>query len=751
MRRALLAALLLLLAPALGGIRCTAGPVLPPLAAVAPADGASGVARSVWPALDFAAPVDPAAIGALLLLCDGVPVGTRAHRLDADSVVVQPDALLPAAGDCQLVVGTDAGPEVVRFATAPGDASFRAVYDRTDPDRPLPFPDDFFLAPDAGTATGYALDLTLPDPPGDARLLLGNIARVAEEGSDGWSPIGNLGVQLSQAPDPASLPLDRVASLDPLGSVALLDLTPGSPTHGERIPFKLVPRSDTFPPEPVAHTLVIFPGIPLEPRGTYGLVVTDRVLSGTGGALRRSAFFDGVVSGATPGEPPEAAATRPLAEEVLLAAEALSPVPIPRRDVALAVRLTVRSTDAFPDDLLAMREDVKATPPNVQVQEVSSAAGGTRIELVGTFDAPSWGDGARLARGADGLPQAIGTRTIPFEMALPPAAASGGGAPLVMYQHGSPGSAQEEVPRAFARFLGGAGFAVAGFTDVLNRRFATSEEQQFAILGATLFDGQAPDFYVQTYAEQMAFVQALQSMATLDVLPVGAPDGVPDVDPSVLVYEGISYGSNHAQALLAYEPGIEAAALVVGAVRFIELLEHQDRTTPLGGPRLIEEVLPDFVSGLRAPDLVMGLALFALTYDRQDPQNHARFLYRDPLVVDGTAKKASILVVEGLDDSFTANNSTRSLAWLLGPVPQLAPALVRVPDLPLAAGPVQGNVAADTTAAFVQYAPAGGPVPPTPGCELQPEGHFCAQSAPSARAQRLDFYESALVGVPVID
>jgi hypothetical protein len=147
----------------------------------------------------------------------------------------------------------------------------------------------------------------------------------------------------------------------------------------------------------------------------------------------------------------------------------------------------------------------------------------------------------------------------------------------------------------------------------------------------------------------------------------------------------------------------------------------------------------------------MGLHLFAITYDRQDPQNHARFLFREPLEIDGTTQKASLLVVEGIDDSFTSNNSTRSLARQLGGIPQLAPAPIPVPDLSQQAGPIQGNVDATTTAAMVQYVPAGAAVPPTPGCESQFEGHYCAQTAPSARGQRVRFYQSALSGVPVID
>jgi len=120
--------------------------------------------------------------------------------------------------------------------------------------------------------------------------------------------------------------------------------------------------------------------------------------------------------------------------------------------------------------------------------------------------------------------------------------------------------------------------------------------------------------------------------------------------------------------------------------------------------------------------------------------------------VDGTTRKASILVFEGIGDSFIPNNATRSLAWTLGPIPHLAPVVVPVSYLPVADGPLQGNVNAETSAAFVQFAPSGIPgIPPSPGCIFQEEGHYCAQTAPEARELRASFYRSAVDGVPVIE
>jgi hypothetical protein len=725
-------------------------PLLPSLVASTPAEGGT-VVRTAWPVLDFSSSVDRKALGRILLTCNGAVITTTRSKLDSDTVVILPSTPMPAAAACRLRLGTAGGTTFVHFQTFAAGPAFTAVHDRRDPDQPLPFPDDFMTVPDASTATGLRPNLTLPNVQGTASSLISVLGNTTETTSDGWSPIGHLAVQISEAVDAASVPTDRDASMDPLSTVALLDLTPGSSSFGERVPFQLIPRSDTLPGEPVSHALVMSPGIALEPLGVYGLVVTDRVLDTFGEPLARSSFGTAVSGMFVSGEDPEITQARNLAEDVVSVAGTISPVPILRDDVVMAVRLTIRSTDHFVDDPLAMRQDVLATPPNLVITSVTASAHPDVAAIVeGTFDSPLWLNALYLQHDAQGALVTSGTKTVPFILSLPTSAASGVPAPIIMYQHGNPGSAQAGVPFSGQRY-GGDGFAVAGFTDAINRILPGVNIQQQVIFGNVILNGAAPDFYLTTYGEQMAFVSALKSMGTLDVLPVGAPDGMPDLDPTSLAYEGMSYGSVHAQAFLAYEPEIAAAGLVVGAVRLAEQLEYQDRTLPTGGEPFLTVLLPGILTGLRAPDLWMTLHLFAVSYDPQDPHNHARFIYRQPVLVDGTTQKASILVVEGIDDSFTPNNSTRSLARQLGGIPQLLPNALRVSDLPEQAGPIQANIDATTTAAMAQYVPNGAAIPPSPGCIGQFEGHVCGAGAPEAVAQRSSFYQSAQIGVPIID
>jgi hypothetical protein len=376
--------------------------------------------------------------------------------------------------------------------------------------------------------------------------------------------------------------------------------------------------------------------------------------------------------------------------------------------------------------------------------------------LFGTFRAIEWRREGNLDRDEQGLPVPVRNRRIPFIAAFPKAAA-GARVPVVMYQHGNPGSAQREVPGQARRYLAEAGFAVAGFTDNLNRELSPGQlgdiaiqAQVFGVLAGIMEQQKIPDFWHQTNAEQMTFLRALEALANADVSGFCAGAGVagvPDLDPEApQTYVGISQGANHAPALLAYSPEIRAAAMIVGGGRLAETLIHQAADT----------ILPQlgvFFPSLTPADTYVGFSIFQADFDRQDAHNHARYLYREPIPVLGSTRKPSILFVEGLEDTLVPNNASDSLAWLIGPLPHLEPVQRAVPFLAPVAGPVVANVDAETTAAFYQYVPVGvDGIAPTPGCTvLSPgsasEGHYCAQSAAESLRQRSVFLQSALSDV----
>jgi hypothetical protein len=723
-------------------------PPFPALLASDPVAGRADVARTAWLRLDFASQWEAHADDTLALDCGGDPRSFAATRVSPTRVVVNPDADLPAGGACALSWDGPAGRESLAFGLAAAGETASIVYDRSDPSQIPPFPDDYWLVPDASTETGLRVAIETPAAADDVVQLFD--ALLTDTGAlDGWSPLAMIAIELSAQPDQSSLPMTPAASLDPLASVGLFDLTPGAGSYGHRVPFQLYCRDDELPGQDRASTLVAFPSVPLTPGGRYAFVVTRRALAAASRPFEASPFFASALAPAAPGEDPAIDAVRALVVPELEALEAVAFPTLPREDVALALRISVRSTTDLPRDLLAMKQQVLAEPaPAVTVTSVATNATTGRTTVRGTWQAPSWLQSIFLARDAAGVPRIVRRAAVPFVLVLPPAAQHGP-VPVVMYQHGSPGNADELLQAA--DHLVRAGFAVAGFTDPLNRLYADAYAQMSGVFGALLFSGHVPGFWTETYGEQLAFLRALESLAAIDFLPHTAPDGIRELDLSrPLGYLGLSYGSNHGQAFLPYAPEIRAAALVTGATRISELLFWQDARDPLetGG---VLQLIAGQIPSIRAPDAWVGLSIFQSIFDAQDPHNQAAFLYANPIEVAGTTRKPSVLVVEGIDDSFTTNNSTRSLAWTAGPIPHLSPRLDPVHWLPEADGSVRGNVDVETTAAFVQYAPYNRFwIEPSPACEAEreTEGHYCGQLA--SEPQQTAFFLSALDGTPTI-
>jgi hypothetical protein len=643
--------------------------------------------------------------------------------------------------------------EVVRAVRAvlegcPGPVVY---YDRDDRRRTNPFPDDFWLVADPQQTTGVRLDIAPPvataDVNGIFRILLREVNRL-----DGFSPIAHFVIELSDAPDLSSLPLTPAESLAHEASIGLFDLTAGSPTFGARVPFRVLVRNEQNVLGIRSHSLLIFPSVSLTPGGRYGFVVSSRLRAANGERFRPSQFFRRVLGTEQGTDSDAVRKVRALSREVLAAVATREPNTA--AGAVLAVRLSVRSMESVASDLRAIKEQVLAAPPPpfeiVSVTPERSPDSPVAAIVRGVWEAPDWRDGLYFARGPDGKPRQVKTNRVPFVLALPKASLQGP-VPLTMYQHGNPGSAEREVPIEARDYLAGAGFAVAGFTDNLNREVsagaASSEEaitrQVTAVFFALVQDRKIPDYWVQLNAEQLAFIRLLQSLGSLDLLPAGAPDGVPELDTQLpLTYVGISQGANYAPGLLPYAPEIAAAALVVGGARLTETLIHQ---RPDDFVLLLGQVFPNMTPA----DVWVAMSLFQHGFDRQDEHNHARFVYREPFEVAGTRKKASVLLTEGLNDSLVPNHATEALAWLFD-LPHLRPVQRAVPFLIPVDGPLQGNIDPLTTAGFFQFVPTGiADVPPTPGCAaLHPsigsEGHYCAQDAREAREQRIEFLRSAL-------
>jgi len=728
---------------------------LPPIVSADPAEGAANVPRSTWIRIELAEPIDPEDLaGQVAVQCGNAAASTAASvtPLAPNIVLLNPAeiAQLQPGAACTVRLANLA----LHFTVAAAGAPATVLYDRDDARRLAPLPDDVFTVAEA-TATGLRLNVPLPEGPADLQQIFNGLLPETNK-LDGFSPIAHWVIELSDAVDPTSLPLTPTASLDPLASVRLLDLS-AAPPH--RVPFRIEPRTDQSVMGVTTHSLLLYPSIPLEPTHQFGLIMTRRVLADATRPFEAAPYF-ARCRNAGDDDDARCRRVRDLVREVLAAVPDDGSPRLDAEEIALALRVTVRSTDDIPRDQLAVREQVfAAAPAAITITSVEAGGGGQVAAIVhGTWQAPDWRDeDGYFVRDAAGAPAQTMTKAVPFTLALPEAALSGP-VPIIMYQHGNPGSSEAEVPSAARRSLAGEGFAVIGFTDTLNRELSagiTDRDQAVLaqvtpVLQGILTHAKIPDFWAETRAEQLAFIRMLDGLGTLDVLPLGAPDGIPDIDPNLpRGYLGISEGANNGPGIVPYAPELRAAALVAGGARLGEVLIYQSAD-------LFLTVLGAVFPSLTPTELWVGVSLFQHIFDGQDAHNHARFIYRAPVSAGGTTRKASVLLIEGLNDTLVPNHATDSLAWGLLPLPHLAPVQRPVPFLDVVSGPLSGNVDADTTAGFFQYVPTGVPgIDPTPGCAvLAPssasEGHYCAQGAAESFHQRAVFFKTALSGTPLI-
>jgi hypothetical protein len=734
----------------------------PALLAVEPAAGATSVPRSAWLRFRLASALPPAALDGFgfALECDGERVERSVHALADGTLIVNPTPQLPAAASCRALWRDDSG-DVAETAfgvaaDAAGNAA-TALYDRTDPLALAPFPDDFYTVADASTPSGFAIDLPLP-PFTEAYQAQAFAALAAQTTSvDGWSRMTHVVLAFSHPLDPSAVPADAFASLDPLAPIALIDVDPASPDFGDRIPYRMLVRSDQAPDGSFDHAAMLFPSIDLRERGRYAVVVTRRAFASgePGRPFAPATFFASVLAAPGGGEALEVGRTRDKIAPALAALAGLE-VPIPGEDIALAVQLSIRTRPDIADSVFIKERALSLPPPelvlpalddpcpnpiNFCIRLVTTRA----LEIRGRVRLPDYRNKQLLVfeRDEDGLPVQTGTNEVPFMMTLPLASLDGP-VPIVMYQHGNPGGPIEATHDSGTGYLDDAGYAVAGIQDTLNRQIGQDVARQVSVILFFLVQTQQlPHYWAQTGADMIGFLRAIQGMGSLDLLhedalgdPAIGPDGIPEIDTTRILYHGISEGGNNAQRFLPFAPEIIAATPTVGGARLGETLIHQSSDAILAQ-------IGGFMPELRPVDLWVGLALFELGFDPQDGHSFLAHLYREPLLPfagSSDVTPPSALFTEGVGDSLVPNNASRTMAIELG-VPNVRPIARAVPGLEEIDSPVAQNLAPGLTGGFFQYDPAT-----TPSCIAQPEGHYCPQTALEAQAQRAHFLESALEG-----
>ncbi len=655
--------------------------------------------------------------------------------------------LLLAAVDCS---GSDTAASGAKPATSVVVFGPREQTDLT------PYPSDRYTVADASTPTGLRVDISANTT---ADALLASYPMSADELStlDGFSPVGGVIVKFSTAIDPrglVQLPDADPPVLDPIRNandykgadspLLLVDVDPASPDVGKTI--GIVPtyfgqaKDDYYTVD--EFSLIATPAVPLAPGRRYALVVTNKLLAADDTPVGRSADMDALIL--HPGDD----YGHELSDALDVIVEHTG---VAKKDVMGA---TVFTTATVQDGIIAMGKQRRAAAPPTATApwtiETAFAAPDKRVRFRATYNAPEYrkprttgqplafADG-KWETGTDGAPKVQKTVDLETFLAFSDATQSGK-RPVVIYQHGLGGD--KDGCWGTADRLSGVGdkgvavFAIdspehgsraVGATNTLTSVYAffgiDPDTQEFDI-------ERARDNFRQMASDQLELVRFIETLGSLDVLPLDAngnpaPDGVPDLDLSKILYIGHSFGSVQGPTIFALAPEITAATWNVGGDGLMMLL--RDSNT-------FNIVVKGFVpAGTPYGAVARFMAATQAIVDPGDPLNFARYANAEAL--DGVTgwQPRDLLLQEVDNDTIVPNSTAEALARAAGM--QLEHKVHDVSGMTTVSGATTGNGPNGSTAVLSQFDKIEGGKQATHG-----ELIF----SPEAQDQYVGFFNSAL-------
>ena len=527
-------------------------------------------------------------------------------------------------------------------------------------------------------------------------------------------------------------PLDANAYTEAGAPLMLINVDPGSDEYGE--PVGLIPRwweqpADDYYPT-AEYTLIAMPAVPLRPSTRYLFVVTDGLRARDGGAVRRSADMEALLSGEGEGA---------YAAEVDAALQVLAAQGVARGRVALASTFTTASVH---DGLVALSELGRQAGPPALVEpwtlETPLGSDG-RIRFRAGYEAEEYrlpAPDGRFVLDPQGVPQPQQTETLEVFMAVSDALTSEPRT-VVIYGHGLAGdkdgcwgTAERLAPLNAAVFAIDSphhGTRAAPGDSALDAVFKFFGVDDSDPQRPTFVIGRARDNFRQMASDQLRLVQLIGSLADLDILPEGAPDGVPDLDVSRIFYVGHSFGSVQGPAIFALAPEISHALWNVGGDGLMMLLRDSNTFSLIvSGLKPKDIPTPD---GAVARFMTMAQAIV----DPGDPINYARFAQLEPFPGAPGWTPREVLLQEVVGDTIVPNSTSRALARATGL--ELIDVLDPVSGLQAVSGPVTANLDSGVTGAMSQFDRMNGD-------ELATHGELIFSE--EGKAQYLEFFLSAL-------
>jgi hypothetical protein len=573
--------------------------------------------------------------------------------------------------------GADTPPPVAQLTIPLGCNPLAADWDCM-----LPFPSDVFLVDD-------------PSMPSGKRLKLGNAAMKTKEGTvvdftdlhpaDGATHLPQILAVFPEGVDRKSLVFhDKMEETLQVATstTLLLEADTGKPVMHFA---ELDPRAA----EDNRRALIIRPMIRLENKKRY--VVAIRKLANKEGKtiaapegfrlLRDNAYAGHGVLGPL--------GTR-YEKDVF---GVLAKAGVARSELQLAWDFTVRSEENATRDMLEVRklilESLEKSPPAITITKIDDAPDARTFRLVhGTMKLPLFleapGPLSKLKRDSSGKVVANGTVDVPFEVFVPPSAATGEPARAFTYGHGFFGEREElfaswsAVPTIAekSRMIGAAVDWVG---------MAADDEDPVADL---IVQNKMSEVFVftdrvhQAMANQIALAWALKGPLTKE--PSLQNAGKPLYDPSTVYWFGISQGHILGATYSALSPYVERAVLQVGGAGFSMMMPRSESFTPFIA--FIQILVPD------ALDLQKFIAQSQLSMDRIEAGTYAPHLLTNGYPGGPATRK--VLLQTALYDSLVPNIAADTHARSLG-VAHYTPSARKVPGLVDVTGPYDGSAQID--------------------------------------------------------
>lgn len=616
--------------------------------------------------------------------------------------------------------------------------SILAIYGNPAETALVPFPSDRYTKVDAGTKTGLRVDIG-PHNTNDSLALAYPATAAQLNARDGFSTVGGVAVGFTGPIDIRGIVIDEEADppvTDPVRDASeytnaeapflLVDVDEASPEKGKAI--GLLPRwwaqakDDYYVAD--EFTLVAQPAVPLAPRRRYAFVVTKKLPAADGGKIGRTPEMEAVLSGED--------ASKYAAEVRDALGVVEGSLGVKADDVVLATAFT---TASIHDEVLAAAEAARAAPAPAVIEpwtvETPMGADG-RVRFRAVFEAPEYrGADGKWHIGEGGAPEVQAKVGMEVFLAFSDGTQSGP-RPVVFFAHGLGGT--KDGCWGTAERLSALNAAVISIDSPEHGSRSVDPDKPlvatFRFFGidqeTQVFDiERARDNFRQMASDQLELVRFVSSLGELDLLPPGAPDGVPDLDVSRFQYIGHSFGSVQGPTIMALAPELKQAVWNVGGAGLMALLRDSG-TFGL----LVNALKPQ-----GTPDGALG-RFFAATQaivDPGDPINYARYATLEGLPGVPGWEARDVLLQEVIKDSIVPNSTSEALARAAGLV-NMDP-LAAVSGLAEAAGPVTGNLAGGGTGVFSQF-------DVIEGGKMATHGELIF--SPEARAQYVKFFETGL-------